>query len=115
MAKSCQSVESLIKSTFALQVAVRCTEEVEIACRKNHLQFCEMLRPFCALSNNGESLGFIYWCSNQAMLIKGRVNSITEMWSSCMYVGGEIQSLYPYVPLPEMRPSPPALFTLLTG
>ena len=54
MAKSSQSVESLIKSTFALQVAVRCTEEVEMACRKNNLKFSEMLKPFCALSNNGE-------------------------------------------------------------
>lgn len=57
MAKSGQSVESLVKSTFALQVAVRCTEEVEIMCRKNNLRFCEMLKPFCALSNNGECSG----------------------------------------------------------
>lgn len=55
MAKSTQSVESLIKSTFALQVAVRGTEEVELACRKNNLKLSEMLKPFCALSNNGES------------------------------------------------------------
>ena len=54
MAKSSQSVESLIKSTFALQVAVRCTEEVELACHKNNLSFSELLKPFCALSNNGE-------------------------------------------------------------
>lgn len=54
MAKSPQSVESLIKSAFALQVAVRCTEEVEFTCRKNSLSFSELLRPFCALSNNGE-------------------------------------------------------------
>lgn len=59
MAKSCQSVESLIKSTFALQVAVRCTEKAEAACRKNHLRFSEMLKPFCALSNNGESQGLL--------------------------------------------------------
>lgn len=54
MAKSSQSVESLIKSTFALQVAVRCTEEVETMCLKNNLKFYEILRPFCALSNIGE-------------------------------------------------------------
>ena len=54
MAKSSVSVESLIKSTYALQVAVRCTDDVELICRKNQLKVCEMLKPFCALSNNCE-------------------------------------------------------------
>lgn len=64
MAKSSQSVESLIKSNFALQVAIRCTEEAQLTCGKNHLRFCEMMRPFCALSNNGE-----YSCCNDGILV----------------------------------------------
>lgn len=56
MAKSSSSVESLIKKTYALQVAVRCTEEAELICGKNNLKFFELLRPFCGLSNNGECI-----------------------------------------------------------
>ena len=54
MAKSSCGIETLIKTTFPLQVAVRCSEEVEFTCQKNNLSFSEMLKPFCALSNNGK-------------------------------------------------------------
>ncbi len=54
MAKSSTNVDSLIKTTFALQVAVRSSEDAELICRKNQLTFSELMKPFCALSNNGE-------------------------------------------------------------
>ncbi len=54
MAKSTQSVESLMRATFPIQVAVRTTEAVEQICSKNNMKFFELLKPFCALSSNGE-------------------------------------------------------------
>ena len=57
MAQSLQSIESLIKSAFALQVAVQCAEDVEVICKKNSLTFAELLRPFSQLNTQGESAG----------------------------------------------------------
>lgn len=54
MAQSGQTVEALIKSAFALQVAVRSTEGAEAICKKNRLSFTELMRPFCQLSTQGE-------------------------------------------------------------
>ena len=54
MAQSQQSIESIIKNSFALQVAVRCTEDAEAICEKNKLSFAELLRPFSQLSAQGE-------------------------------------------------------------
>ena len=55
MAQSLQSIESLIKSAFALQVAVRCEEDVEAICQKNNLTFADLLRPFSQVSTQGET------------------------------------------------------------
>jgi len=54
MARSPQSVDTLLKSTFPIQVAVRTTDAVEQICSKNNLRFFELLKPFSALSNNGK-------------------------------------------------------------
>lgn len=51
MAQSLQSIESLIKSAFALQVAVRCEEDAEAICQKNGLSFADLLRPFSQLGS----------------------------------------------------------------
>ena len=56
MAQSTRSVESLVKLTYALQIATRCSEDAESICRKNHLSFPELLRPFSVLSEKGELL-----------------------------------------------------------
>ena len=60
MARSSQSVESLLRATFPIQVAVRTTEAVEQICSKNNLKFFELLKPFCGLSNNGELVNAFY-------------------------------------------------------
>lgn len=57
MAQSLQSIEVLIKNSFALQVAVRSTEDADAICRKNRLTFSELLRPFSHLGNEGEFSG----------------------------------------------------------
>lgn len=49
MAQSSESIEALIKNAFALQIAVRTTEDADAICRKNHLTFPELLAPFSQL------------------------------------------------------------------
>lgn len=55
MAQSAQGTEVLIKSVFALQVAIRSTEGAEAICNKNQLSFTELLKPFSQLGPPGES------------------------------------------------------------
>jgi hypothetical protein len=50
MADSFQSFASHIKNVCGVQVAVRCTSDVEKICHKNYLTFCEILRPFSQLA-----------------------------------------------------------------
>ena len=56
MAQSVHGTEVLIKSVFALQVAIRSTEGAEAICNKNQLGFTELLKPFSQLSSPGESV-----------------------------------------------------------
>ena len=53
MAQSSESIEALIKNAFALQIAVRTTEDADAICRKNHLTFPELLAPFSQLHSQG--------------------------------------------------------------
>lgn len=54
MAQSQQKVEVVMKGTFPLQVAVRCTEDAEVLCRKNGLSFATLLRPFSQLTTQSK-------------------------------------------------------------
>ena len=45
---------SFIKNSYGIRVAVRSTQDVEELCRKNHLSFCELLRPFSQLSTESK-------------------------------------------------------------
>ena len=54
MADSLQSFEAHIKNICGVQVAVRCSKDVEEICQKNFLSFCEMLRPFSQLAAESE-------------------------------------------------------------
>ncbi len=56
MAQSQLKVEAVMKGTFPLQVAVRCTEDAETLCWKNRLSFSDLLRPFSQLSTQGKRL-----------------------------------------------------------
>ncbi|CAI8014074.1 Trafficking protein particle complex subunit 8 [Geodia barretti] len=51
MAQSLSTMESIIKGSYSLQVAVRSTPDAESLCRKNRLTFCELLEPFSQLGS----------------------------------------------------------------
>lgn len=55
MAQSLHNIEVIIKKTYALQVAVRCTPPAEAVCRKNNLTFCDLLEPFSHLSTQSKT------------------------------------------------------------
>ncbi|XP_059476343.1 trafficking protein particle complex subunit 8 [Neocloeon triangulifer] len=52
MAASKQNVSELIQSAFPPMIAALVTPLAEDACRKNNLNFVEMLQPFCSLPND---------------------------------------------------------------
>lgn len=54
MAQSTRSVESLVKMAYALQIASRCSDDAETICKKNHLSFADLMRPFSVLTEKGE-------------------------------------------------------------
>ena len=56
MTESLQKFPVFIKNLYGLQVAVRCSSDVEDICQKNYVSFCELLRPFSQLSSESESL-----------------------------------------------------------
>ena len=54
MTESLQKFPVFIKNLYGLQVAVRCSSDVEDICQKNCVSFCELLRPFSQLSSESE-------------------------------------------------------------
>lgn len=54
MAQSTRSVESVVKLTYALQIATRCSEDAVQICKKNHLTFPDLLRPFSVVSDKSK-------------------------------------------------------------
>ena len=53
MAQRKKSEIEFIQDTFCPQVAVLCSYDAEVICRKNSLTFVELVQPFCRF--NGES------------------------------------------------------------
>lgn len=53
MAQRKKSEIEFIQDTFCPQVAVLCSYDAEVVCRKNSLTFVELVQPFCRF--NGES------------------------------------------------------------
>ena len=53
MAQRKKSEVEFIQDTFCPQVAVLCSYDAEVVCRKNALTFVELVQPFCRF--NGES------------------------------------------------------------
>lgn len=56
MAQRKKSEVEFIQDTFCPQVAVLCSYDAEVVCRKNSLTFVELVQPFCRY--NGESILF---------------------------------------------------------
>ena len=44
---------AFVKDAFGLPVAVLCSEDASVICKKNKLTFVELLRPFCRLTTEG--------------------------------------------------------------
>ena len=42
-----------MKDAFGLPVAVLCSDDASLICKKNKLTFVELLRPFCRLTSEG--------------------------------------------------------------
>lgn len=59
MAQSLYDVDTILKKSYSLQVAVRCTTVAEALCRKNSLTFCELVEPFSHLSSPGMPLSVL--------------------------------------------------------
>jgi hypothetical protein len=60
MAQRKKSEVEFIQDTFCPQVAVLCSYDAEVVCRKNALTFVELVQPFCRY--NGES-NYLFWSS----------------------------------------------------
>jgi hypothetical protein len=56
MAQRIKNEVEFIQDTFCPQVAVLCSYDAEVVCRKNSLTFVELVQPFCRY--NGESKKF---------------------------------------------------------
>lgn len=56
MAQRKKSEIEFIQDSFCPQVAVLCSYDAEVICRKNALTFVELVQPFCRF--NGESNNF---------------------------------------------------------
>ena len=59
MAQRKKSEIEFIQDTFCPQVAVLCSYDAEVVCRKNALTFVELVQPFCRFS--GESMKNIFF------------------------------------------------------
>ena len=53
MADCSQSPHEFFQDAFSPQVAVLCSHDAELLCRKNNLSFVELTQPFCRLSAEG--------------------------------------------------------------
>ena len=65
MADCSQSPYEFFQDAFSPQVAVLCSHDAEVLCRKNNLSFVELTQPFCRLSAEGTYVLFrLYYISN---------------------------------------------------
>ena len=55
MARCTQSAQEFILSAFPIYVGALTSEDAELICRKNHLSFAELIRPFCQLQSDGKA------------------------------------------------------------
>ena len=55
MARCTQSAQEFILSAFPIYVGALTSEDAELVCRKNHLSFAELIRPFCQLQSDGKA------------------------------------------------------------
>ena len=56
MASCTQSVQDFILDAFPVMVGSLASEDAEAICQKNDLSFAELIRPFCQLSIEGNSI-----------------------------------------------------------
>ncbi len=54
MAQRKKTEVEFIQDTFCPNVAILCSYDAEVICRKNNLTFVELVQPFCRLT--GESM-----------------------------------------------------------
>lgn len=54
MAQCKQTPHEFIKDAFTPQIAVLCSPEAEKSCRKNNLNFVELLQPFSKLNSDSK-------------------------------------------------------------
>ena len=67
MAQRKKSEIEFIQDTFCPQVAVLCSYDAEVVCRKNSLTFVELVQPFCRF--NGESIKAIIYLAYCIIII----------------------------------------------
>ena len=54
MAQCKLSAQEYVQNAFAPLVAVLCSHDAELVCRKNNLSFVELIQPFCRLTTEGK-------------------------------------------------------------
>lgn len=78
MAQSLYDVEAIIKKSYSLQVAVRCTTSADALCMKNQLTFCELVEPFCHLSSPGKQSPM----DNSSLFIRAKISYIVTVYNA---------------------------------
>ena len=53
MSDCSQTPVEFVQDAFAPQVAVLCSHDAELVCKKNSLTFVELTQPFCRLNAEG--------------------------------------------------------------
>lgn len=48
---ACSFAEELIRNVICPHVAVLCSEKAQEICRKNNLNFCDLLNPFAQIND----------------------------------------------------------------
>ena len=57
MAQCSQTAFEFIQGAYGPMIAVLCTDDAEIVCQKNNLNFVELIRPFSQLTSEGKLRG----------------------------------------------------------
>ena len=55
MAQCSQTAFEFIQGAYGPMIAVLCTDDAEIVCQKNNLNFVELIRPFSQLTSEGKT------------------------------------------------------------
>ena len=71
MAQCSQTAFEFIQGAYGPMIAVLCTDDAEIVCQKNNLNFVELIRPFSQLTSEGKLRGIVQYSKKKVCLGEG--------------------------------------------